>query len=156
MSEWHVLGLEGDPTPGDPDRTAELAGRLLHQAELADHNRERLGRVASGGGDLGMQGDYAPKFKEVLAELPGELGKLGSAYRGAGEALRAFASDLRTAKSRAGTALRQGTDAAVRYDGALTEVRALLPGGRQLDLSPGTGVEAAVQAATPDLDEGTQ
>ena len=52
MTDWHVLGLDRDPTPEDADRAAELAGRLLHQAELADHNRTRLARVASGGGKL--------------------------------------------------------------------------------------------------------
>jgi hypothetical protein len=152
MSDWHVLGLDGDPTPGDPDRTADLAGTLLHQAELADHNRTRLAAVARGGGDLGMQGDYAPKFREVLAELPGELGKLSTAYRGAGEALRSFASDLRAEKAKAATALRTGTDAATRYDGALREIRSLLPAGRELAVSPMLGVEASVEQATEGLD----
>src|SRR3982751_1685875 len=105
MSDGHVLGLDRDPTPGDPDRTNDLAGKLLHQAELADHNRTRLDAVARSGGDLAMQGDYAPKFQEILAELPGELGKLSTAYRGSGEALKSFASDLRQEKARAATAL---------------------------------------------------
>ncbi len=150
-----MLGLEGDPTPGDPDRTASLAGKLLHQADLAEHNRQRLAAVAAGGGQLGMEGDYAPKFREVLGELPGELAKVGTAYRGAGEALRAFASDLRQEKSRAGTALRQGTDASTRYDGALREIRALLPSGN-LQVSPMLGVEASVEQATEGLDETTR
>ncbi len=150
-----MLGLDGDPTPGDPDRTASLAGRLLHQAELAEQNRRRLAGVAAGGGDLGMEGDYAPKFREVLGELPGELAKLATAYRGAGEALRAFASNLRQEKSRAGTALRQGTDASTRYDGALREIRALLPSGN-LQVSPMLGVEASVEQATAGLDEATR
>src|SRR4051794_33772340 len=131
MSDWYVLGLDGDPTPGDPDRTADLAGKLLHQAELADHNRTRLDAVARGGGDLKMQGDYAPKLQEILSELPGELGKLSKAYQGSGEALKSFASDLRQEKGRAATALRNGTDAATRYDGALREIQSLLPAGRE-------------------------
>ncbi|HEY8199820.1 MAG TPA: hypothetical protein VII47_00540 [Actinomycetota bacterium] len=49
MSNWQVVGLDGDPTPGDPDRTAELAGRLLHEAELADRGSRRLSAVAAGG-----------------------------------------------------------------------------------------------------------
>jgi hypothetical protein len=142
VSDWHVLGLDGDPTPGDPDRTTTLAGRLLNQAELAERNRQRLAQVASGGGDLRMEGDYAPKFREILAELPGELAKLSKAYQGSGQALRTFASDLRAEKGRAGTALRHGTDASARYEGALREIRSLLPGGRELEVSP-LGVEAA-------------
>jgi hypothetical protein len=129
---------------------------LLHQAELAEHNQRRLESVAAGGGDLRMEGDYAPKFREMLSELPSELGKLSVAYQGAGQALRVFASDLRTEKSRAATALRQGTDAATRYDGALREVRSLLPGGRELVVSPMLGVETSVEQATEGLDEGVR
>ncbi|HEY8201102.1 MAG TPA: hypothetical protein VII47_07090 [Actinomycetota bacterium] len=152
MSSWQVVGLDGDPTPGDPDRTAELAGRLLHEAGLADRGSKRLSAVASGAGDLHMEGGYAAGFRQMLSELPGELGKLSGAYRVAGEALRAFASDLRQEKARAGQALRQGTDASVRYDGAMREIRSLLPGQ---DVQPSAlwNIEYSVEQATEGLDE---
>ncbi|HEY8202265.1 MAG TPA: DUF6531 domain-containing protein, partial [Actinomycetota bacterium] len=156
MTDWEVVGLDKDPAPGDPDRTADLADRLLHEARLADRGSRRLSAVAAGAGDLHMKGGYAAGFHQMLFELPAELGKLSSAYREAGEALRTFASDLRTGKSHAATALRQGTDALARYHGALREIRSLLPGDRELVVSPMLGVEASAEQATQGLDEGVR
>ncbi|MCA1704961.1 MAG: type IV secretion protein Rhs, partial [Actinobacteria bacterium] len=104
-----------------------------------------------------MEGDYAPKFQQVLGELPDELAKLGKAYRGCGNALSAFASSLEQAKSQAGAALRQGQDAHNQYQGALREIRAVLPPDRAATVSGGLGPnESLLEAAIADLDEGTK
>lgn len=154
MSEWQVLDLNGDPTPGDPGRIRELVGRLHQQTELIDRNVSRLRSVSADGGDLRMEGDYAPKFREVLSELPDELAKLGKAYRGCGTALSTFASSLEAAKAKSGTALRQGRDAHDQHQGALREIRSLLPPDRQATFATGLGPnDSLVEAAIADLNE---
>lgn len=157
MSDWYVLDLPGDPVPGDPAGTRDLANRLLREAELAESNTSRLRAVAAGEGDLRMAGDYAPKFRQVLGELPDELTKLSRAYRGAGEALSAFAGSLEDTRTRAAGALRKGTDAYHTYQGAVREVRALLPPDRQYAVSSGLSLnQHTIDAATVGLDEGVR
>ncbi|MGH3916427.1 MAG: DUF6531 domain-containing protein [Pseudonocardiaceae bacterium] len=152
MSQWQVLDLGGDPTPGDPDRTQALAARLVDQAQLVESNTSRLRSTTSDSDVLGMAGDYAPTFREILAELPGELAKLGTAYRRCGDALSAFATGLAQAKSQAGNALRQGQDAHDTIHGALRQIQASLPPPATLSdrqvLNP-----ALLEAAIAGLDE---
>lgn len=155
MSSWSVLGRGADPVPGDPSQVRELAGRLRQQAELVERATGRLRSVAANGGDLRMEGAYAPRFTAVLGELPGEMAKLGVAYRGCGSALSAYAVSLDEAKAKAGAALRRGTDSDYQYQGAVREIRALLPPDRQVALSSGLGLnETVLDATTTGLDEG--
>jgi len=155
MNDWHVLDLDTDPVPGDPDQIRALAGRLRGEAELADHNTDRLRGLAANDNALRMEGDYAPKFRQVLKELPDELAKLGRAYRDCGNAVSTFASTLEGAQAKAGVALRQGRDAEDRYQGALSEIRSVLPADRQGALGGGRGLDTnALEAATVNLDEG--
>ncbi|TMR96381.1 DUF6531 domain-containing protein [Nonomuraea basaltis] len=142
---WEVLGLSGDPAPGDPGQVRGLAGRLLKEAQLAEDNTAKLSAVSGNSSALRMRGDYAAGYAEALGELPGELAKLSKAYRGAGNALMAYAGGLEQARAQAGAALRQGQTADTQYQGALREVQAQLPGTvRSLP-----EVEAAVRAADP-------
>uniref|UniRef100_UPI0035ABBD40 WXG100 family type VII secretion target n=1 Tax=Frankia sp. CiP3 TaxID=2880971 RepID=UPI0035ABBD40 len=150
MGDWGVLELDGDPAPGDPDAVRALAARLHGQAELAETTTARLRAIAGeGGGDLRMAGDYAPRFTEALAELPGELATLARAYRGCGDALSTYATGLTEAQTRAGGALRQGADAEERYQAAVRVVRALLPPDRELLLWPRAELtDPSISAAT--------
>jgi RHS repeat-associated protein len=153
VSEWSVLGRE-DPVPGDPVLVRALSARLLAEAARIEDVTGRLRAVQSGGGSLRMEGDYAPAFTEALAELPDKLSGLGRAYRGCGDALGGFAASLEEAKGRAGSALRQGTDADTRYQGAVRELRAVLPPDRQGLLANGLSLSpASVDAATTGLEE---
>ncbi|WP_131792695.1 DUF6531 domain-containing protein, partial [Candidatus Protofrankia datiscae] len=157
MSDWDVLELDGDPTPGDPEAVRALATRLREQAERAESSTTRLRAIAANGGDLRMAGDYAPRFTEALAELPDELAKLARAYHGCGDALSTYATTLTEAKTRAGGALRQGLDAHGRYQAALRQVRTLLPPDREValwpraELSDGSISSATVGWESPDL-----
>jgi RHS repeat-associated protein len=150
MSDWSVLDLDGDPTPGDPDSVRAMAGRLRSQADLADRNTDRLRTIAGGGGgELRMEGDYAPLFTGALEELPGELSKLARAYRGCGDALTTYASSLVEVKTQSGNALRQGIDADTQYQAAIRQVRALLPPDRETRLLPRAELtDASITLAT--------
>ena len=136
MADWSVLGLDADSVPGDPDAVWDLAARLASQAGLADENTSRLRAIAANSGDLQMVGDYAPHYLDALHDLPGDLAKLAAAYHGCSTALRVYSSSLAEAKTQAGTALRNGTDAAARYQAALDQVHLLLPPDRDARLIP--------------------
>jgi RHS repeat-associated protein len=150
MSDWAVLDLDGDPTPGDPDAMRTMAARLHEQAGLAGRNTDRLHAIAgSGGGDLRMEGDYAPLFTGALEDLPGELSKLARAYQGCADALVTYASSLTEVKTRSGSALRAGIDADSQYQAALRQVQALLPPGREALLLPRAELsDASITLAT--------
>ena len=153
---WQVLGLAEDPAPGDPGQVRTLARGLLDQAALAGTGTAKLNTVAGGSGALRMRGDYAAAYTEALSALPGELAKLGRAYKGAGDALMSYAGTLEQAKAQAGAALRQGGAAYERYQGALREVAAHVPAAsglralREVEhavLTAGPAVQASVRPA---------
>jgi RHS repeat-associated protein len=150
MADWSVLGLDGDPTPGDPDVVRSMAGRLHEQAGLAEQNTDRLRSIVTGGGgELRMEGDYAPLFTGALEDLPGELSKLARAYQGCGDALATYASSLTEVKTRSGSALRVGVDADTEYQAALRQVQALLPPDREVRLVPKAELtDASITLAT--------
>ena len=151
-TDWAVLHLDGDPAPGDPGQVRTLATRLLTDADRAERNTQRLKSISAGDGELRMDGDYAPTFRQALGELPGELSKLSRAYRGCGQALSAFAGSLEQAQGQAAAALRQGRDADGSYQGALRQVQSLLPADRHTAV-PGLN-PSRLEASTADLDPG--
>ncbi len=153
MADWSVLG-RSDPAPGDPTGVRQIAARLGGEAIRVQDAVTRLDSVANGTSSLRLEGDYAPKYRQSLARLPPELRKLDAAYSRAGAALDRFAVSLEEAQVTAGAALRQGSDADGRYTGALNELRALLPDGRQSVLLGGVNLNSwTLDAATLGMDE---
>ncbi len=61
-SDWHVLDLDRDPTPGDPERVRKLA-RFLH--DFADDVSEAL-RLVKGMAGEGTLAEWAGKSAEVF------------------------------------------------------------------------------------------
>lgn len=154
MADWGILGLGGDPAPGDTPAVRSAGQRWAADADVAARSVARL-RGASGAADgIGMVGDYAPVFREALSTLPGELSAVERSYRRCGHALTTFAGSLDHAQSLARTALRRGVDAQCAYDGELHRIRTVLPPTHALDLSPRGLAAPAVEAGTVGLDEG--
>ena len=50
------------------------------------------------GGTLALKGDFAPKIRDAIGDLPGELRKLARGYAGCGRALDTFAAKLSEAQ----------------------------------------------------------
>ncbi|MFH8895046.1 DUF6531 domain-containing protein [Streptomyces coeruleorubidus] len=110
-ADWHVLDLDKDPTPGDPQRVRTLA-KQLH--DFADDVSEALRLVKGMAGEgtlLEWAGKSADVFKEDFADVPKNLKKLKKSYEMCGDALADFWPKLERAQSLADKALVKGREA---------------------------------------------
>ncbi|MCA2201690.1 RHS repeat-associated core domain-containing protein [Streptomyces sp. SMS_SU21] len=110
-SDWHVLDLDKDPTPGDPERVRRLA-RFLH--DFADDVSEAL-RLVKGMAGEGALAEWAGKsakvFKEEFSGVPKNLRKLEKSYAMCGDALADYWPKLERAQALADKALAKAREA---------------------------------------------
>ncbi|MET9991108.1 RHS repeat-associated core domain-containing protein [Streptomyces mutabilis] len=110
-SDWHVLDLDKDPTPGDPQRVRTLA-KTLH--DFADDVSEALRLVKGVAGEGALEewaGKSATVFKEEFSGVPKNLKKLEKSYGMCGDALADFWPKLERAQALADKALRKAREA---------------------------------------------
>ncbi|MBQ0848679.1 RHS repeat protein [Streptomyces sp. BH-SS-21] len=110
-TDWHVLDLEKDPTPGDPVRVKSLA-KSLH--DFADDVQDALRLVNGMAGEdavLTMVGKTAEVFRDEFSGVPKNLKKLKKSYDLAGDALAAYWPELERAQTLADKALAKGREA---------------------------------------------
>ncbi len=119
-ADWGVLDLEHDPTPGDPFAVRELARRFLEFAADVGHARGQVIATTAGGVVQSWLGAAGDAFRDELDEFPGQLSRLETSYRMAGQALSAYEPILDTAQTQADRALARGRDARARRDHAQT------------------------------------
>ncbi|WP_369261328.1 DUF6531 domain-containing protein [Streptomyces sp. R35] len=109
--DWHVLDLDKDPTPGDPDRVRHLA-KNLH--DFADDVSDAL-RLIKGMADedtvLKWAGKSAKAFQDEFSGVPKQLKKLKKSYEMAGDALADYWPKLERAQALADKALAKGREA---------------------------------------------
>ncbi|MGX5213360.1 putative T7SS-secreted protein [Streptomyces violaceus] len=119
-TDWHILDLDQDPTPGDPQRIRKLAATLHDFADdVADALRDLKG-IAKEDEILSWAGKTADVFAEEFADAPKKLRKLKKSYDLAGDALASFWPDLETAQDKADKALRDGRKARAELTTAQT------------------------------------
>ncbi|MFE1026862.1 DUF6531 domain-containing protein [Streptomyces sp. NPDC058818] len=110
-SDWHVLDLDKDPTPGDPQRVRTLA-KTLH--DFADDVSDAL-RLVKGMAGEGTLAEWAGKsatvFKEEFSGVPKNLTKLEKSYGMCGDALADFWPKLERAQALADKALIKAREA---------------------------------------------
>ncbi|MFD7796917.1 DUF6531 domain-containing protein [Streptomyces sp. NPDC059759] len=109
--DWHVLDLDRDPTPGDPDRVRHLS-KNLH--DFADDVGDALRLIKGMAGEdavLAWAGKSAKAFQDEFAGVPKQLKKLKKSYEMAGDALAAYWPKLERAQALADKALAKGRDA---------------------------------------------
>ncbi|NEB45454.1 putative T7SS-secreted protein, partial [Streptomyces sp. SID339] len=109
--DWHVLDLDKDPTPGDPQRVRGLA-KNLH--DFADDVGRVLRDIKGMAGDeaiLKWVGKTADAFTEKFEDAPDKLKKLRKSYEMAGDALSAYWPELERAQTLADKALVKGREA---------------------------------------------
>ncbi|MFD3823741.1 putative T7SS-secreted protein [Streptomyces sp. NPDC058625] len=110
-TDWHVLDLEKDPTPGDPQRVRELAGALHDFADDVGEALRDLKGIAKEDEILSWAGRTADVFAEEFADAPRRLRKLRKSHDLAGDALATFWPDLEDAQEKADKALLDGRKA---------------------------------------------
>ncbi|MEU6226940.1 DUF6531 domain-containing protein [Streptomyces sp. NPDC047042] len=110
-ADWHVLDLDKDPTPGDPDRVRQLALTLHDFADdVADALRLIKG-MASENETLEWAGKTAEVFQDEFSDVPKNLKKLKRSYDLCGDALVDYWPKLERAQALADKALAKGREA---------------------------------------------
>ena len=96
-ADWRPLGLDEDPTPGDPQRVTEEVSHLNSVAATIANQISALREIAGGGTDA-LIGDYADTIRESARELVGTLQTVHERYTKVASALGGWESDLVTAQ----------------------------------------------------------
>ncbi|MFD6295254.1 putative T7SS-secreted protein [Streptomyces sp. NPDC060235] len=110
-ADWHILDLDRDPTPGDPQRVRRLAGSLHDFADDVAHILRDIKGLANEDAVLKWAGKTADSFASEFEDVPGKLKKLKKSYTLAGDALTSYWPDLDDAQQKADMALRDGRKA---------------------------------------------
>ncbi|MFC8200387.1 putative T7SS-secreted protein [Streptomyces sp. NPDC057298] len=107
-ADWHILDLDKDPTPGDPQRVRKLAGSLHDFADDVGTVLRNVKAMANEDAVLAWAGKTAEVFTAEFEDVPGKLKKLKKSYDLAGDALASYWPDLEDAQTKADKALRDG------------------------------------------------
>lgn len=133
---WGVLDLNEDPVQGDPANVRALATFSKNESGFWSEHTETLTTTADFGSSMPMQGDFAPKYRDHLNELPGRAAALRDAHEKTGTALGQYAELLEEAKGESRQALSQGMQAKQQYqqaqranNQAIQEMNQIVAGG---------------------------
>ncbi|MFF1717437.1 DUF6531 domain-containing protein [Streptomyces sp. NPDC058268] len=110
-ADWHVLDLDKDPTPGDPDRVRNLAKNLHDFADDVSKVLRDIKGMAGEDAILTWAGKTAESFTSEFEDAPGKLKKLKKSYEMAGDALSTYWPELERAQALADKALVKGREA---------------------------------------------
>jgi len=103
---FEVLGLDTDPTPGDPDAIERFAER--HAAVRTDVLRAHA--VLGGGGQIEQgRGQAMDALRDALKSLPDKLRQTADSFGQAEQAYRTYAVELRDAQAGIDDLMRSAT-----------------------------------------------
>ncbi|AJE83070.1 LipX3 [Streptomyces albus] len=109
--DWHVLDMDRDPTPGDPQQVRQLARKLHDFADDVNDALRLLNNLASDDAFLQWAGKSADAFEDEFDHAPKDLKKLKKSYDLAGDALAKYWPKLENAQAMADRALQKGREA---------------------------------------------
>ncbi|POX55407.1 hypothetical protein C3489_10165 [Streptomyces sp. Ru71] len=109
--DWHVLDLDKDPTPGDPDRVRSLANQLHDFADDVGEALRLVKGMAEDDAVLQWAGKSAKVFQDEFSGVPKNLRKLKKSYEMCGDALAGFWPKLERAQALADKALAKAREA---------------------------------------------
>lgn len=107
--DWDVLGLDGDPVPGDPDRLDRLAASLGELGRVAREIDDALGLVLVKTGDGAWIGQTAEALREKIeGRLRDFVRSVAEGFEASSRALSAYVAVMREQQGRADGALNEG------------------------------------------------
>ncbi|SCF91832.1 hypothetical protein [Streptomyces sp. Ncost-T10-10d] len=116
VSDWEtVFGFSDDPTPGNAEMLAKLAGQYRSVADDADQALPIVRRLKNS--QLG-EGKAMDKLRNKLGDLADQVEKLHSSYDKAARALDTYSDQLGDHQRKADNALVEGRDAKERLQRA--------------------------------------
>ncbi|NUR25810.1 MAG: hypothetical protein HOV83_08175 [Catenulispora sp.] len=106
-TDWDVLDLDHDPTPGDPWRIKELGKRLQDLGDEAERAARDVRGLAGDPAAMNWIGASGDAFRDHIGKFPGQLDKVATSHHLCASALLTFADALDGHQSQADRALVQ-------------------------------------------------
>jgi hypothetical protein len=122
-TDWWVLDLERDPTPGSPTEVRRMARRWHEVSEDAAWAARRMSQLMGDGVVGRWIGEAGDVFRARSGELPGQLAKCADSYGQAADALSWWADRLDAHQADADSALARGRVARDDLERALADAR---------------------------------
>ncbi|MEU0965939.1 hypothetical protein ABZ357_11120 [Streptomyces sp. NPDC005917] len=108
-TDWNAIGLDGDPTPGDPDQIRTLSTELNHLGSEARRISTAIDAVMNTAGDSVFVGEAANALRgKVDDRLRGHIEDVAQSFETAATALTTWADKLVDLQQRADGALNSG------------------------------------------------
>ncbi|WP_369228381.1 hypothetical protein AB5J52_01860 [Streptomyces sp. R39] len=108
-TDWHAIGLDSDPTPGEPDQIRALSTELNHLGSEARRISTAIDAVMNTAGDSVFVGAAADALRDkVNGRLRGHIEDVAQSFESAASALNTWADKLVDLQSRADGALNSG------------------------------------------------
>ncbi|MFT4233340.1 MAG: hypothetical protein QM606_11280, partial [Leucobacter sp.] len=121
-SDWDVVDLAKDPTPGETWGVKALARGYQRIADSAEEAGTILTRVKSTGSSGVWIGEAGDAFREKIDDLPDHLDKCVDSFAKAADALFGWATKMSTLQSSADTNLERARLAADDLEAAQTRL----------------------------------
>lgn len=103
-TNWWILGLSSDPTPGDPFAAVVLSGQMSGVADGALESRRGVLSLMNDPAITGWVGASGDAFRAVCAPFPDQLATMHASYQDAANALTAFNTVATSAQGTADSA----------------------------------------------------
>jgi uncharacterized protein YukE len=110
-TDWFLVDLAVDPTPGDAFGIRQLAGKYADIATVAGDAAVGIRHARSSGASSAWVGDAGDIFREKSERMPGELSKANDSYQQVADALTAWATALDDAQAQADRGLQHAREA---------------------------------------------
>jgi hypothetical protein len=105
---WDLLGLHGDPVPGDPERVSAAQRRYANIAGTIHETADRLRRVAAADG---LEGQYADSMQDKAKDVVSDLTKASGRYDAVAQAVGVYQPALQHARDESAAAVHDAENA---------------------------------------------